>query len=152
MEFKIIEQKNRGLNIYKNENIIFYSKIKRNWLNTSLIEIFDNCGNKIIELKRTGLFTDKIKIINQNVELSENISEIKTLKICYGKNIQIKSSITIFPFLNPKNFYLNNIQIATLNEKFKSKKEFILSIEEKNIEYLNPILFYVLAINTNFEN
>jgi hypothetical protein len=152
VEFKIIEQKNRGLNIYKNENIIFYSKIKRNWLNTSLIEIFDNCGNKIIELKRTGLFTDKIKIINQNVELSENISEIKTLKICYGKNIQIKSSITIFPFLNPKNFYLNNIQIATLNEKFKSKREFILSIEEKNIEYLNPILFYVLAINTNFEN
>jgi len=152
VEFKIIEQKNRGLNIYKNENIVFYSKIKRNWLNTSLIEIFDNCENKIIELKRTGLFTDKIKIINQNVELSENISEIKTLKICYGKNIQIKSSITIFPFLNPKNFYLNNIQIATLNEKFKSKKEFILSIEEKNIEYLNPILFYVLAINTNFEN
>ena len=152
MEFKIIEQKNRGLNIYKNENVIFYSTIKRNWLNTNLIEIFDNSGNKIIELKRTGLFTDKIKIINQNVELSENISEIKTLKICYGKNIQIKSSITIFPFLNPKKFYLNNIKIGTLKEKFKSKKEFILSIEEKNIEYLNPILFYVLAINTDFEN
>jgi hypothetical protein len=152
VEFKIIEQKNRGLNIYKNENIIFYSTIKRNWLNTNLIEIFDNSGNKIIELKRTGLFTDRITIINQNIELSGNISEIKTLKICYGENIQIKSSITIFPFLNPKKFYSNNIQIGTLKEKFKSKKEFILYIEERNIEYLNPILFYILAINTSFEN
>ncbi|MDO8317452.1 MAG: hypothetical protein Q7T12_08015 [Flavobacterium sp.] len=152
MEFKIIEQKNRGLNVYKNEDLIFYSTIKTNWLKTNLIKIFDKSGNKIIELNKTGIFTDKIRILNQNIEFTKNISEIKTLKICYGKSIQIKTSIIIFPFLKPKIFYYNNGPIGVLKENFKPKKEFTLTIEEENIEFLNPIIFYILTINTDFEN
>ena len=91
IQIEIIEKKDQNLYVYQNENLLFYSKLKWNWLKRNVVTIFDENNDLVIEFQSyTSFFITKFKILKQDNDKTYKISKINVAYINYGKNINLE--------------------------------------------------------------
>ncbi|PZO26145.1 MAG: hypothetical protein DCE86_14890, partial [Flavobacteriaceae bacterium] len=73
MEFTIKGEFYSGLNVYKNNELLLYSKFKHRWFRGDLISVFDKDDNLLIEVSESGMWDDKYLIRYQNKDLLATI-------------------------------------------------------------------------------
>jgi len=148
MEIEIVQDKKQSLYVYKDDELLFYSKIKFNW-NNRIISIYDQNDILLLEVEYKMTFIKTYyKILFQNELVTENISEITNTRIIFGhdKRLYIKDDYFI-SLQGNFSYYLKEVRISRLKQKsWISKPKMSLSINDENLEFLNPVIFHILAI------
>lgn len=81
MEIEILQDKKQSLYVYKNDELLFYSKIKFNFTNR-IVAIYNQNDILVLEVKyKMTLINNFYKILFQNELVTENISEITNTRI-----------------------------------------------------------------------
>lgn len=148
MVIEIVQDKKQNLYVYKNEELLFYSKVKFNWSNR-IIAIYDNKDILILEVKYKMTFIKTYyKILFQNELITENISEITNTRIIYdyGKRLYIKQDYFISLDGN-FSYYFKEFRVSQLKQKiWVSKPKMLLTVNDESLQFLNPVIFHILAI------
>lgn len=148
MEIEIVQDKKQSLYVYKNYELLFYSNVEFNFTNR-IITIYNHNDILLLEVKYKMTFIKTYyKILFQNGLLSEEISEITNTRIIFGsgKRLYIKQDYFISIDGN-FSYYFKESKISQLKQKsWISNSKMSLNINDENVEFLNPILFHVLAI------
>lgn len=148
MELKVIASINKDLEIFKNDEKIFYSTIKYLWLR-KIIEVFNAKDEKLIEIKYAGFFTETYKIISQSDILNLKIKSINDSEILLNDNSKIQKSRYSFGFKSRSAYMHKGEKIATSEENYWFwKRKFVIKIETIDSELLN-ILAMVILIYEN---
>ncbi|MRX69939.1 hypothetical protein SAMN06265349_101133 [Flavobacterium resistens] len=148
MEIEIIRDKNQSLYVYKNDELLFYSKVKFNWTNR-IISIF-NCNDILlleVKSKMTFIKSD-YEILFQNELIADNISEITNGRIIFGSGKRLYIKQDYFISLDGNfSYYFKEIKISQLKQKtWISKPKLTLNINDENIEFLDTVIYHILAI------
>ena len=148
MEIEIVQDKKQNLYVYKNEELLFYSKVKFNWSNR-VIAIYNNKDILLLEVKYKMTFLKTYyKILYQNELITENISEITNTRIIFDcdKRLYIKQDYFISLDGN-FSYYYKEIRVFQLKQKnWVSKPKMLLIVNDENLEFLNPVILHILAI------
>ncbi|KRD10516.1 hypothetical protein ASE21_12530 [Flavobacterium sp. Root901] len=148
MKIEIIEDKKQSLFVYNNDELLFYSVIKFNWLRRNSIKIFDGNDNLIIELKtyESPFRSSKYKIQFQD----ENIQIITEDYISVDENIILKNNRSTFLSFNQNCFYTygENKVAETKQKLWNSPQKIILNIDEKYLSFLKFIVIHILSTKT----
>lgn len=155
MEFEIIETKNQTLYVYQNDDLMFYSKLKWNWLKRDVITIFDENDEIVIEFQSFAVFfMSKFKVLKQNNKITNKISKISDSHLSYGKDKKIERQIdNYFSFNLNFSYFCNKRKIAEVKQKLYSfPQKILINIDVKNIEFRNAVLIHILAIRTGYSH
>jgi hypothetical protein len=154
MEIEILQDKKQSLYVYKNDELLFYSKVKFNWSNR-IIAIYDNNDILLLEVKYKMTFIKTYyKILFQNELIPENISEITNTRIIFdfGKRLYIKQDY-FFNITGNFSYYFKEIRVSQLKQKnWISKPKMLLNINNENLEFLNPVIFHILLIRAGYNS
>ena len=153
MEIEIIEKKDQNLYVYQNSNLLFYSKLKWNYLKRNVITIFDENDEIVIEFQSyTLFFISKFKILKQVNNTINKITNISDDFISYGKNKNIEKEIdNYFSFNLNFSYFYKKRKIAEVKQKLYSfPQKILLKIDEKDIEFRNSVVIHILAIRTGY--
>ena len=154
MEIEILQDKKQSLYVYKNDELLFYSKVKSNW-NNRIITIYNHNDILLLEVKYKMTFIKTYyKILYQNELVTENISEITNTRIIYnfGKRLYIKQDYFIALDGN-FSYYFKEIRVSQLKQKnWVSKPKISLNIDDENLEFLNPVILHILAIRAGYNS
>ncbi|MFB3386931.1 hypothetical protein [Flavobacterium sp. LAR06] len=154
MEIEILRDKKESLYVYKNEELLFYSKVKFNW-NNRIIMIYNHNDILLLEVKYKMTFVKTYyKILYQNELVTENISEITNTRIIYnfGKRLYIKQDYFIALDGN-FSYYFKEVRVSQLKQKnWVSKPKISLNIDDENLEFLNPVILHFLAIRAGYNS
>lgn len=88
------------------------------------------------------------KILFQNELITENISEITNTRIIYdyGKRLYIKQDYFISLDGN-FSYYFKEFRVSQLKQKiWVSKPKMLLTVNDESLQFLNPVIFHILAI------
>lgn len=156
MEIKILENKKRSLYAYKNDELLFYSTFKFNWLRKNLVKIFDSNDELIIELQsyEPPFGSTKYKILYQNNEKTKNVSQITETHIFFNLNKSIRRTRGNYFSFNTKFSYFSDIiKISDIKEKFwSSLQNLSLTIDIENIDFLDQIIIHILSTRTGYDS
>jgi len=156
MTVEILEDKKQSLFAYKNNDLLFYSTIKFNWLKKNLIKIFDSNGNLILELQSHNppFSSSKYKILFQNKERTKDIIEISEIKLFFSLNKSLrKTKGNYFSFNTNFSYFSETIKIADIKQKFwSSSQKLSLEINPENIDFLNHIIIHILSTRTGYNS
>jgi hypothetical protein len=154
MEIVILQDKKQSLYVYKNDELLFYSKVKFNWV-SRIISIYNHNDILLLEVKYKMTFINTYyKILFQNELVKENISEITNTRIIfdYDKRLYIKQDY-FFNIIGNFSYFFKEIRISQLKQKnWVSKPMMLLSINDENSEFLNPVIFHILAIRAGYNS
>jgi hypothetical protein len=148
MEIEIVQDKKQSLYVYKDDELLFYSKVKFNW-NNIIISIYDQHDIVVLEIEYKMTFLKTYyNILFQNELLTKNISEITDTRIIFDsdKRLYIKQDY-FFSLQGNFSYYLKEVKISQLKQKvWISKPKLLLNINDQNLDFLNPVIFHILAI------
>ncbi|CAA9201987.1 hypothetical protein [Flavobacterium collinsii] len=150
MTIEFTEDKKQSFFAYKNDELLFYSTIKFNWLRKNLVKIFNSNNDLILELQsyEPVFSSPKYKILFQNKQKTKDISEITELNLFFDINKKIrKTNENLFSFKTSFSYYSTTTKIADLKVKYWSSK-MSLQINDENIEFLDPIIIHLLSTYT----
>ncbi len=154
MEIEIVQDKKQNLHVYRNDELLFYSKVKSNWSNR-IIAIYDNNDILLLEVKYKMTFIKtSYKILFQNELITENISEITNTRIIFDcdKRLYLKQDYFIAISGN-FSYYFKGIRVSRLKQKnWVSKPKMLLTINDENLQFLNPVIFHILAIRAGYNS
>ncbi|WP_282124722.1 hypothetical protein [Algibacter mikhailovii] len=153
IQLKINGGFNDGLKVYSENNIILFSDVNKKWFKPDLINIYDGQKSLIISIKHISqIFKTEFKIIDQTSDIKNIIQTLKKGKIelINGEVFEFKKSRTSL-ITNPYLRILHNdIEIGILNnKKISSELNYDLSIKDEYKNYLNYVLIYILATESN---
>ncbi|TPD65358.1 hypothetical protein [Flavobacterium microcysteis] len=150
MEFIIKGEFYRGLNVYKNNELLLYSKFKHRWFRGDLISIFDKDDNLLVEVSVSGMENSEYLIRYQNKDLLETILSLSRNEIMFSRNIRFKLSQAWLALINPyARVYYEEKEIAKINlERFMTFRQFSLHLKDENFIYINELLVYFLLNQT----
>lgn len=146
MEIEILRDKKQNLYVYKNKELLFYSKLKSNWTN-SIVEIYNEDDTLLLEVQyKMTLINSYYKILFQNELVKENIVEITDTRIIFdNKRLYTKQDYFIAISGN-FSYYFKEIRICRLKQNnWISKPKILLNINDENLEFLNLVIFHILA-------
>jgi hypothetical protein len=153
IELKINGGFNNGLKVYSENDVILFSDVNKKWFKPNLINIYDGQKSLIISIKHISqIFKTEFKIIDQTFDIKNIIQTLKkgTIELINGEIIEFKKSRTSLitnPYL--KIFY-RDIEIGILNnKKIGFELNYDLSIKNEYENYLNYVLIYILATESN---
>jgi hypothetical protein len=151
MEFTIKGEFYSGLNVYKNNELLLYSKFKHRWFRGDLISVFDKDDNLLIEVSESGMWDDKYLIRYQNKDLLATILFLSRNEITFSGNIKFKLSQTWVILLNPfAKIYYEEKEIAKVNlKRFMTIRQFSLQLKDENFIYIDNLLIYFLLNQTS---
>ena len=155
MEIEIIEKQNQSLFAYKENALLFYSKVNSNIIN-KIIKVFNKDDNLVLELKITDLvFKNNYKIIFQNNELIDHITRINYRDIYFddSKSFTKRYNNRIISF--SWNYYYSYKQIKIAQVKHNTKYypcKMLVNINDENLGFLNQILVHILSVRTADSN
>lgn len=132
----------------KMDELLFYSNVKFNW-NNRIISIYDQNDTLLLEVKyKISFLNNSYKILFHSELLIENISEITETRIIFGCDKRLYTKEDYFISLQGNfSYYLKEVKIAQLKQKvWVSKPKMSLNINDENLEFLNPVIFHILAI------
>ncbi|MBS7253905.1 hypothetical protein [Flavobacterium branchiicola] len=156
MEIKIIEDKKQSLYAYKNDQLLFYSTIKFNWLRKNLVRIFDSNDQLVLELQisETPFGSAKFKILFQNKGLIKDVTEITKTNILFDGNKKIrKTSENLFSFNLKSSYFLEKSKIADVEGKFwTTTQKFYIDFDSEYEEFLNLVIIHILATRTGYNS
>lgn len=154
MEIEILQDKKQNLFVYKNDQLLFYSKVKFNFTNR-IVAIYNQNDILLLEVKyKMTLINSCYKILFQNELVKENILEITNTRIIfdYNKRLYIKQDY-FFNIIGNFSYYFKEIRVSQLKQKnWVSKPMMLLSINDENLEFLNPVIFHILAIRAGYNS
>ncbi|WP_447635296.1 hypothetical protein [Flavobacterium microcysteis] len=150
MEFTIKGEFYSGLNVYKNNELLLYSKLKHRWFRGDLISIFDKDDNLLVEVSVSGMKNSEYLIRYQNKDLLETILSLSRNEIMFSGNIRFKLSQAWLALINPyAKVYYEEKEIAKINlERFMTFRQFSLHLKDENFIYINELLVYFLLNQT----
>lgn len=154
MELEIVQDKKQGLYVYKNDELLFYSKVKFNWTNT-IITIYDRNDILVLEVKYKMTFIKTYyKILFQNELVTESISEITDTRIIFGIDKRLYTKQDYFIAISGNfSYYFKEFRVSQLKQKnWVSKPKILLSINDENLEFLNPVILHLLAIRAGYSS
>ncbi|MEG0851414.1 MAG: hypothetical protein RSF34_10920 [Flavobacterium sp.] len=156
MVIEIVENKKQSLFVYRNEELLFYSTIKFNWLRKNLIKIFDPTDELILELQsyETPFSSAKFEILFQNKNITKDITEITKTSLSFDQNKTIKRiSEKYFSFNLKHSYFLDKIKLADMKGKFWSTTQKIsLNLNMEHEEFINPIIIHILSTKTGYNS
>jgi hypothetical protein len=119
MEIEIIQDKKQRLYVYKNEKLLFYSKVKFNFANR-IIAIYNQNNILLLEVKyKMTLINNYYKILFQNELVKESIlEEITNTRIIfdYDKRLYIKQDY-FFNITGNFSYYFKKNRVSQLKQK-----------------------------------
>ncbi|AWK06062.1 hypothetical protein HYN56_18250 [Flavobacterium crocinum] len=152
MEIEILQDKKRSLYVYKNNELLFYSKVKSNWANR-ITEIYNHDDVLLLEVKhKMTLIKSYYKILFQNELVKEDIVEITDTRIIFDSNKRLYTKQDYFIAINGNySYYFKENRVSQLKQKnWVSNPKIFLSINDENLEFLNPVIFHILAIEAGY--
>lgn len=151
MEFTIKGEFYSGLNVYKNNELLLYSKFKHRWFRGDLISVFDKDDNLLIEVSESGMWDDKYLMRYQNKDLLATILFLSRNEIMFSGNIKFKLSQTWVALVNPfAKIYYEEKEIARVNlKRFMTNRQFSLHLKDENFIYIDRLLIYFLLNQTS---
>ena len=151
MEFIIKGEFYSGLNVYRNNELLLYSKFKYRWFRGNLISIFDKDDNLLVEVSVSGMKNSEYLIRYQNKDLLETILSLSRNEIMFSGNIRFKLSQAWLALINPyAKVYYEEKEIAKINlERFMTFRQFSLHLKDENFIYINELLVYFLLNQTS---
>ena len=156
MKIEIVENRKQSLFAYKNDELLFYSTIKFNWLKKNLVKIFDSNDDLILELQsyEPPFSSAKYKILFQNIEKTKDISEITEIDMFFNLNKSLrKTKGNYFSFNINFSYFSETIKIADIKQKFwSSTQKMYLEINDENIDFLNYIMIHILSTRTGYNS
>ena len=98
MDIEFVENKKQSLYAYKDDELLFYSTIKFNWLRKNLVKIFDFNDDLILELLsyESPFGSAKYEILFQNKEKTKDIIEITGVYISDHNKILRRTKANYF--------------------------------------------------------
>ncbi|KQX00624.1 hypothetical protein [Flavobacterium sp. Root420] len=156
MKIEIVENRKQSLFAYKNDELLFYSTIKFNWLKKNLVKIFDSNDDLILELQsyEPPFSSPKYKILFQDIEKTKDISEITEIDMFFNLNKSLrKTKGNYFSFNTNFSYFSETIKIADIKQKFwSSTQKMYLEINDENIDFLNYIMIHILSTRTGYNS
>ena len=156
MEIEIVENTKQSLFAYKNDDLLFYSTIKFNWLKKNLIKIFDCNDVLILELQSYNppFSSAKYKILFQNIERTKNISEITEINMFFNLDKSLrKTKGNYFSFNTNFSYYSETVKIADVKQKFwSSLQKMHLEVNDENFDFLNYIIIHIISTRTGYNS
>lgn len=151
MEFIIKGEFYSGLNVYRNNELLLYSKFKHRWFRGDLISVFDKDDNLLVEVSESGMWDDKYLIRYQNKDLLGTILFLSRNEIMFSGNIKFKLSQTWVALISPfAKIYYEEKEIARVNlKRFITFRQFSLQLKDENFIYINELLIYFLLNQTS---
>ncbi|MCD0469792.1 hypothetical protein [Flavobacterium sp. JAS] len=154
MEIEIVQDKKQSLYVYRDDELLFYSKVKFNWTNR-IITIYNDNNILLLEVKyKMSFFNSYYNILFQNELFTKNISEITDTRIIFGfgKRLYIKQDYFISLDGNFSH-YFKETKISQLKQKtWVSKPKMSLNINDENLEFLHPVILHILAIRAGYNS
>ncbi|MDL2144517.1 hypothetical protein QQY79_18470 [Flavobacterium tructae] len=152
MEVEIRYNK-EGLSAHKNNELLFYSTTKINFLNTNrTIKIYNHDNNLVLELFITeSIINTNYKILYYNNSLLANIEEIGLDDIHFdgGKNLKKRYNNRIISYYLDYYYIHEQTKIAQVKHKVKNHRcKMLITIEDQNLTFLNQILIHILSTRT----
>ena len=143
-----INSSNGDLKAFKDNSLLFYSTAKINIFNR-IIKVFNYADILVLELKITELiFKTSYKILFQNNDLISHVSRISYDDIFFDENESLKKRFNnrIISFNWNYCYFHKNVKIAQVKHNTKKYPCIMeLSIEEKNLNFLDQILIHILS-------
>ena len=159
MNYLIKGEFNKGLNVFRNEELVLSSRCRLIGFNKREISILDNNEKLILTLtEKDNLVKHLIKIEgvdSKEVEFvkRKGISYKGFLKILNEKPIMFKYNPLLFfnPYIN---IYFGNIKTGFVKKSFfKLKKDYFVQLDTSlNYSYHIYILIYLLMFETVFDH
>ncbi|GGZ76173.1 hypothetical protein [Algibacter mikhailovii] len=153
MQLKINGGFNNGLKVYSENDVILFSEVNKKWFKPDLINIYDGQKSLIISIKHISkIFKTEFKIIDQTFDIKNIIQTLKkgTIELLNGEIFEFKKSRTSLitnPYLK---IFHRDIEIGILNNKKTGfELNYELSIKDEYENYLNYVLIYILATESN---
>lgn len=154
MEIEILQDKRQSLYVYKSDELLFYSKVKFSWVNR-ITAIYDHNDILLLEMNYKMTFLNTYyKILFQNELVKEHVLEITNTRIVfdYDKRLYIKQDY-FFNITGNFSYYFKEVRAAQLKQKnWVSKPKMLLIVNDENLEFLNPIIFHILAIRAGYNS
>lgn len=154
MEIEILQDKRQSLYVYKNDELLFYFKVKFSWANR-ITAIYDHNDILLLEMNYKMTFLNTYyKILFQNELVKEHVLEITNTRIVfdYDKRLYIKQDY-FFNITGNFSYYFKEVRAAQLKQKnWVSKPKMLLIVNDENLEFLNPIIFHILAIRAGYNS
>ncbi|KAF2330754.1 hypothetical protein [Flavobacterium nitrogenifigens] len=154
MEIEILQDKKRSLYVYKNNELLFYSKVKSNWTNR-VTEIYNHDDILLLEVKyKMTLIKSSYKILFQNELVKEEIVEITDTRIVFDTDKRLYTKQDYFIAIDGNfSYYFKETRISQLKQKsWVSNPKIFLSINDENLEFLNLVLFHILATEAGYSS
>ncbi|MXO04238.1 hypothetical protein [Flavobacterium sp. HBTb2-11-1] len=154
MEIEILQDKKRSLYVYKNNELSFYSKVKFNWANR-ITKIYNHDNILLLEVEyKMTLINSHYKILFQNELVKENIVEITDTRIVFDTNERLYTKQGYFIAINGNfSYYFKEIRVSQLKQKnWVSNPKILLNINDENLEFLNLIIFHILATGAGYSS
>ncbi|MTH16736.1 hypothetical protein [Flavobacterium sp. LC2016-01] len=152
MKIEIVENREQSLFVYNDDELLFHSTIKFNWLRKNLVKIFDSSDKLIFELQcyEAPFKTSKYKILFQDF----NIKEITEEYICFDEDKTLTNQKSDFLSFNQNCFYTykENKVAETKQKLWNSPQKIILNINEKDMNLLKFIIIHVLSTKTGYNS
>ena len=132
MIYKVKGTYSRGLKIYHQNELKYYSTLKNSWFSGCLISIFDNSDKLILKIRETGFFGSKYNLKFQDKEVL-NKQFVLTDKLPAKSELTFKNNDKLI--LNRKWIQLANpVSNILFNEKEIGKVKMKLLSLERNYE------------------
>ncbi|MFG4002389.1 hypothetical protein [Flavobacterium aquidurense] len=155
MDIEFVENKKQSLYAYKDDELLFYSTIKFNWLRKNSVKIFDFNDDLILELLsyESPFGSAKYEILFQNKEKTKDIIEITGVYISDHNKILRRTTANYFSLNNSFSYFLEGNTIADVKEKFwSSSQKMSLKIDVEKGEFLNNIIIHILSTRTGYNS
>lgn len=153
IQLKINGGFNDGLKAYSENDVILFSEVNKKWLKPDLINIYDGQKSLIISIKHISqIFKTEFKITDQTSDIKNIIQTLKkgTIELINGEFFEFKkrrTSLITNPYLK---IFHNDKEIGILNNKKTGfELNYDLSIKDEYENYLNYVLIYILATESN---
>lgn len=112
------------------------------------IEIYNHNDILLLEVKyKMTLINSCYKILFKNELVKEDIVEITDTRIIFDNNKRLYTKEDYFIAIDGNfSYYFKGIRVSQLKQKnWVSKPKIFLSINDENLEFLNPVIFHILA-------
>ena len=151
MEIVIKGEFYHDLNVYKNQELIYYSKFKHRWFKGDLISVFDNENNLLVEVSESGLLNSKYLIKYQDEMLIDTIFALSSKEIIFSDNIKFEFWENRFKLFNPfAKILFNDKPVAIITmKKLKPSRHFSFCLNDFDFPELDRILIYFLLVQTS---
>lgn len=153
IQLKINGGFNDGLKVYRSNEVVLFSNVDKKWFKSDFINIYDEQKLLEISIKHVqGILKTEYKIINQIFNNKRTIKIIKNgmIELIGGEVLIFKKSLTSLttnPYLK---IFHNDKEIGELNnKKLGFELNYSLSINDEYESFLNYILIYILATESN---